>query len=202
LTDDDLSRQLSGAFRRASDDLSYDGPVPVAQRGPSPRWLAVPAVAAVATVVTVAASHQGAPAPQAAGSASPSASSAAPTGRPPKTVTAKIVVAGNVFDFVHAAGESVPPNDLYADLSIATVPADAKPVTSHVDGVKASVGTDPASGYSALYLQGPNYQHSDADASSAVDGGLLVLLSPTWTQEQLSQLVLENELDFAVPAVG
>jgi len=192
LTDDDLSRQLSGAFHNASDGLSYDGSVPVARSGPSARWLAVPAVAAVAVAAATTAAHQGgAPSRGLSGSASVTASSSSPTIHPPRIVTAKIEVAGYTLDYDHPVGESVPANDLYADLSVDAVPSDATPTDSNWPGAKAWVGTDPDSGDNALFLQGPGI----------AGGGVFALISPTWTQQQLSQLVLED-VAFPVPAVG
>lgn len=191
LTDDELSRQLSGAFHSAGADLTYLGRVPTAQRTPSPAWLAVPALAAVATVATVAAHQDGSPAPRL--DATPSSPATGVHSHPGSTriVTAKIRAAGYTFDYSHPAGEGVPANDLYADLSIDTVPADATPTESDWPGMQAWVGTDPSTGDNALYLEG----------SGVVGGRLFVLLSPTWTQQQLSQLVLEK-VAFAVPAVG
>ncbi|MBZ5739119.1 hypothetical protein [Nocardioides mangrovi] len=185
LTDDDLTHQLGSAFRSSSADLRYAGEVPTARRTPSTGWLAVPAVATAAALVVVG-STDDAPspaAPEAGGS--PSA-----TAHAPRMVTSEIHVAGYTFTYRHAAGTEVA-DDLYADLSPAPVPDDASPVKGAPAEVEAYVGTDPATGNHALWVKAPTRN----------GGNLFALESPSWTEDQLTQLFLTGE-ERAVPAVG
>lgn len=190
LTDDDLGRQLSGAFHHASDDLTYAG------RVPAPRstitTIGVPlatsaAVVAALAVVWAASPDTDDPAPPIAGGPSVS-STPSPTAPAPRLVTEKIEVAGFTFSYRHAAGDSLV-DDLYGDMHV-TVPADAKPVDAP-EGVKAWVGVDPDSGDHAIYV----------DAPTRNGGQVFALLSPTWTEDQLVDL-FHNGRPRPVPAVG
>lgn len=177
LTDDDLTRQLEDAFRASATDLAYAGRVPIARRSPSAGWLALPAIATAATLVVTGSTHDG------SAPAAPEAGGAPSTSAGPHLVAETITVAGYTFSYRHAAGDSGPADDLYAALDVAAVPDGATPVDGAPSGVQAWVGTDPESGDHALYVKAPTRN----------GGRLFAVLSPTWTEGQLSQLFLHGD---------
>jgi hypothetical protein len=186
LTDDDLTRQLGGAFRDATGDLEYAGRVP-APRSPI-STVGVPLASTAAVVAALAVVWASSPdtddaTPPSAGTATPSAPSSAP-----RVVTRTIEVAGFTYRY---RGEPRA-DDLYATLDVA-VPDDATPVdppAGAIAGVKAWVGTDPTSGDHAIWVQSP----------SRNAGQVFAILSPTWTTDQLVDL-FRNGQPRTVPAV-
>jgi hypothetical protein len=186
LTDDDLSRQLGGAFRDASGDLQYAGRVPAPRSAIAtfgvPLATSAAVVAALAAVWAASPDTDVAPPPSADG---PTTTVTPPS--TPRTVTEKVEVAGFTFSYRHAAGDALA-DDLYGDMHV-TVPADAKPVDAP-EGVKAWVGVDPDSGNHAIYV----------DAPTRNGGRVFALMSPTWTEDQLVDL-FHNGQPRPVPAV-
>lgn len=186
LTDDDLTRELGGAFRAETDDLRYAGRVPTPRTGPG---LAVPlATTAVAASVLGAVWIAGTPAEAPAPPGPPSAAPTPNGGLAPRVVTDTIEVAGYSFTYRHAAGDGLA-DDLYAVLDPGAVPDAATPVKAP-EGVRAWVGTDPESGDTALWVEAPTRN----------EGDLFALLSPTWSADQLVDL-FHNGRPQTVPAV-
>jgi len=177
LTDDDLTTELRAAFRGVTDDLEYAGKVPTLRR---PLVPAVPLVATAATVSALAvvwASSPDAVAP---------APDTAPTSQAPaqpKQVTDTITVVGYTFTYKHAVGEERA-HDLYAMFGEVTLPDDAQPIDAPVV-VKAWVGTDPASGDHGVWVKAPTRN----------DASVFAVLSPTWTTEQLTDLLYNGSPD-------
>lgn len=176
LTDDDLTRELGGAFRAETEGLRYAGRVPTPRTGPG---LAGPlgttaVAAAVLGAVWVAGGTTGSPAPPGAGPASTPSAPAPRTA--PRMVTDTIEVAGFTFTYRHAAGEERV-DDLYAMLDPGAVPADAEPIEAP-EGVKAWAGTEPTSGDHAVWVEAPTRN----------GGRLFAVLSPTWSVEELTDL--------------
>jgi hypothetical protein len=174
LTDDDLTRQLGGAFRESTDDLAYAG------RVPAPYGLAttvgVPLASTAAVVAALAVVWASSPdtedtAPPAAGPAT--ATSPATTPAPtPELVTDTIEVAGFTFAYRHAADEPVA--DVLHVFVPDGVPDDARPVEVPAPA-KAWVGTDPRSGEVAIYLKAP----------TRFDGRLFGISSPSLDEDQM-----------------
>ena len=189
LTDDDLSRQLGGAFRESTEDVTYAGRVPTPRSAATtigvPLASTAAVVAALAVVWASAPDTDDATPPTAAPSATPAPTPDAPA---PKLVTEKIEVAGFTFSYRHAAGETRA-DDLYADGHV-TVPDDATPIEAP-EGVKAWLGKDPESGDNAVYVKAPTRN----------GGVVFALLSPTWTTDQLADL-FHNGDPRPVPAAG
>ena len=186
LTDDDLSRQLSGAFRAAAHDLTYAGRVP-APRSPI-TTIGVPLASSAAVVAALAVVWASSPDTEVGtppGADGPTTAATRPSA--PKVVTEKVEVAGFTFSYRHAAGDSRA-DDLYGDMHV-TVPDDATPIEAP-EGVKAWVGVDPDSGDHAIYV----------DAPTRNGGQVFALLSPTWTEDQLVDL-FRNGRPRPVPAV-
>lgn len=180
LTDDDLTRQLGGAFRDATGDLQYAGKVPT-PRSPIvtvgvPLASTAAAVAALAVVWASAPGTDETTSPRADGSPSTSAS---PEAGGPAVVTHSIKVAG--FSYSYRGGERA--DDLYA-LTHVTVPDDAKPIESAGTG-EAWIGVDPTSGDNAVYVKAPTRNA----------GQVFAVLSPTWTQDQLVDLYRHGDRD-------
>lgn len=171
LTDDDLTRQLGTAFRETTEDLTYAGRVPTPRR---PAYvLAVPAAATVAAAAVLVATgglaSDDVPSPPQAATTAPG--SAQPPGA--VVVTDEIEVAGFTLQYTRAAGEPDPIR-LVTDTE---VPGDARSLA--VDGsAQAWIGTDPASGDAALWLQSPVRN----------GGRLFAVESSVWTQDQLLDL--------------
>ncbi len=179
LTDDDLTRQLGAAFRGATDDLTYTGRVPTPRR--PPLMVALPAAATVAVAATLVVGAPGAP------SGDDRAPGAAPTRSTTRdasgsaseaVVTDEIEVAGFTLRYQRTAGEPEP----FRLVTDTEVPGDARSLD--VDGsATAWIGTDPASGDAALWLQSPVRN----------GGRLFALVSSEWTQDQLIDLLHHGE---------
>jgi hypothetical protein len=172
LTDDQLTTQLRAAFRDATDDLRYAGRVPTPR---NPYAVAVPAAASVAVVATLAGvwATSGPDEPVRTPQAHPSQAAH-------RMITSTIHVAGYTFSYRHAAGVEGD-DDLRAVTNPGAAPADAKPVdppAGAIDGVRAWVGTDPASGDNAIWVQSP----------SRNDGRVFALMSSSWSQDELVDL--------------
>lgn len=189
LTDDDLTRELAGAFRAVTADLTYTG------RTRPPRRAAAGAAAGVGAVAVAAVVAAGAigvgghshPAPAAAGGhrtagSSTAGSSAAgpapahPSTAKPSLVTEAYSLAGFQISYQRTAGS---PDPVIAERVTGGLPAGVREV--HLPGTRARawVGHDPRTGDNALYLRAP-----------ARNGGrLFVLLSSTWSQRRLIRLV-------------
>jgi hypothetical protein len=173
LTDDDLTRQLRGAYRAATEDVGYAGAVPAPRRtAPAAVPVAATAVAsaALAGAWVLAPDDPVAP-PSATGAPSPSA----PTHHAARMVTDTIRVAGFTFRYRHAASQ--PAGTLYAVHDPGRVPDDATPISAP-DGVRAWVGKDAPSGDAALWVKAPTRN----------GGALFALMSPTWTTDELADL--------------
>jgi hypothetical protein len=168
LTDDLLTEELGAAFRDATAQLTYAGPVPRPRRTP---LLLVPA-AAVATAGIVLATGPLADAPAPTGPTSPTGP-AATAG--PRLVTATVRVAGYTFTYQRRAGE---PDPLRVRFEQATLPDGVREVAISPPA-RAWVGTDPASGDAAVYVKAPTRN----------EGRLFVMLSSTWTRDQLVHLL-------------
>lgn len=183
LTDDDLTRELGGAFRAETDGLRYAGRVPTPRTGPG---LAVPLATTAVAAAVLGAVMVGAPAD------APAPPSAAPTGTPtppaPRLVTDTIEVAGYSFTYRHAAGEPRA-DDLYALMDPGEVPAGAELIEAP-EGVRAWVGTEPTSGDHAVWVEAPTRN----------GGRLFAVLSPTWSLEEMTDLFYNGE-PRTVPAV-
>jgi hypothetical protein len=154
LTDDDLTRELAGAFRNETDDLRYAGRVPTPRTGPGLVPLATTAVVAgVLGTVWVVGGTTDAPVPPSAGPGSTRTTDAPPSrDSAPTMVTDTIEVAGFTFAYERAADVAVP--DVLHVFTPDAVPEDARPIDVPAPA-KAWVGTDPRSGQAALYLQSP-----------------------------------------------
>lgn len=180
LTDDDLTRELAGAFRDETDDLRYAGRVPAPRTGAG---LAVPlatsaAVAATLGGVWVAGDTAQAPAPPAA---APSGTPGASVPAAPETVTDTIEVAGYTFAYQRAADDAPVPDVLHVFTPDA-VPDDARPVEVP-EPAKAWVGTDPRSGEAAIYLQSP----------SRFDGRLFGVSAPGLDEDAMVRFLRDGE---------
>jgi hypothetical protein len=165
LTDDDLTRDLRAAFREATDDLRYDGPVPAGPRTPAwarAGWVAVPAAAAVAASVVVVGGAPDVTAPPAAGPSVGSSESSGPAGPSagssssapaPELVTDEIVVLGMTLGYRRVAGD---PPLVVALTSPPAVPDGAREVSlPEMAPARAWIGTDPETGVPVLYLKAP-----------------------------------------------
>ncbi|WP_395695526.1 hypothetical protein [Nocardioides sp.] len=174
LTDDDLTRQLGGAFREAAADLAYAGRVP-APRSAAATWgVPLASTAAVATTLAVVWTASTAPEDAGAPRAESPATSAAPV-TTPRVVTRTVEVAGFTFSY-RSGARAAHVDDLYVQSQV-SVPADATRIDSP-EGTRAWVGVDPASGDHALYVEAPTRN----------DGRVFAVLSPTWTRDQLVDL--------------
>jgi hypothetical protein len=176
LTDDDLSRQLGGAFRESTDDVTYAGRVPTPRTTAASFGVPLASTAAVvAALAVVWASSPGtedvAP-PSADGPAATATAAPTTTAPTPELVTDTIEVAGFTFSYQRAAGQPVAevihvfaPDGLPDGVRPVEVPSPAK----------AWVGTDPRSGEVAIYLKAP----------SRFDGQLFGVSSPSLDEEQM-----------------
>ena len=148
LTDDDLTRELNAAFRRATADLTYTGRTRPPRRVGAA--LSIAAVAAVAFVAVTTADH---PVP----TVSPSA--VGQTNADPRTRTAPVLVtetvnfAGMTIRYQHAADAPVP---IRAEVVGGGLPAGVREVTLAGTDSRVWVGTDPSSGDNALYVKPAN----------------------------------------------
>jgi len=188
LTDDDLTRQLGGAFRASTGDLEYAGRVPVPRSAAA--TVVVPLASTAAAAAALAFVWASAPAtddavPPSADGPTASAPATSPT---PTVVTETLEVAGFTFTYRSTGGDARA-DDLYADGRV-TVPDDAEPIDAP-SGVQAWIGVDPTSGDNAVYVTAPTRN----------DGRTFAILSPTWTKEQLVDLFRHGQ-PRPVPAVG
>ena len=170
LTDDELSRELGAAFRAATEELTYTG-----RRRP-PRRTALVAVPVASAAVAIAAAivatprtdEQGTPAAQAPPSVEGAPSQA--------VVSDSINLAGFTLHYERPVGS---PDPLRPQYDVDGPPDNATPVPLTGTEAKAWVGVDPESGDNAIYLQAPTRN----------GGKLFALMSPTWTQDQLVDLL-------------
>ena len=174
LTDDDLTRELNAAFRRATADLTYTGRTQPPRRvGAALSVAAVTAVAAVAFVAVTTADH---PVPPVSPSAVGQTNADPTTRTAPALVTETLNFAGMTIRYQHAADAPVP---IRAEVVGGGLPAGVREVTLAGTDSRVWVGTDPSSGDNALYVKPAN----------STDGRLFALLSATWTDKQLIDLV-------------
>ena len=165
LTDDQLTEELCAAFREATAEMTYAGPVPRPRRTP---LVLVPAAAAgVAAVVLVSGSLGDAPTGTRPTPAGPTAQ--------PQLVTDTVTVAGYTFTYQRRAGD---PDPLRVRFRQATLPDGVRRVPFEAP-VKAWAGTDPQSGDAAVYVLTPTRN----------DGRMFEMSSPVWTQQQLVNLL-------------
>jgi hypothetical protein len=180
-TDDQLAHDLGEAFRAATRDLTYAGPVPTPRRSP---LVAAPIVVAgtagVALVLAPALhSHHSAgvkPAHQiqARGPAVAS-SSATPAGhragRPTtKVVTEKLTLAGYTLVYSQPAGD-----DPLVARVIDQVPADATPIAS-AGPAKDYLGVDPDTGDNAAFVDVPGGMEFSISGADATKDELIALM--------------------------
>ncbi|GAA1761926.1 hypothetical protein GCM10009795_005460 [Nocardioides hankookensis] len=155
LTDDDLTRQLGGAFRDGARDHQYAGRIPAPRPTAAP--VGIPLALSAAVVAALAAVWVSAP--EAAETASRTAGDrsafmAPGTATPsPELTTDTIEVAGFIFSYRHPAAESV--DDVLHVFVPSGVPDGSRPVEVPAPA-KAWVGTNPRSGEVAIYLQAPS----------------------------------------------
>jgi hypothetical protein len=176
LTDDQLSRDLGDAFRAASEGVTYTGRRQP-PRSTAPVALSIGAAAVVvagAIGVVIATDEQAAPPAGAAPAAVP---------EPPRAMVGdSISLAGVTLRYEREVGS---PDPLRERLDVDAPPDDATPVPLPGTEAQAWVGVDPESGDNALYLQAPTRN----------GGRLFALLSPTWTQDQLVELLRNGTPD-------
>jgi hypothetical protein len=176
LTDDDLTRQLGGAFRDATADLEYGGRVPAPRT--TAATIGVPLASTAAVVAALAVVWASSPdtedtAPPSADG--PSASAAPSTAAPAhaaELVTDTIEVAGFTFSYRHAPGQ--PAAEVIHVFVPDGLPDGVRPVDVP-EPSKAWVGTDPRSGEVAIYLKAP----------SRFDGRLFGVSSPSLSEDQM-----------------
>jgi hypothetical protein len=180
LTDDQLTDDLTAAFRAATSDLTYAGRVPT----PRPSALtALPVLAAAAALVVVPAvvgqrdDQAGAPSatgsPSAGATASPSSSVAPAPRGPAELVTETVRLAGYRLSYTRPAGAGQ--GRLHAVGGVA-LPDDAVEVPGGgpVPGSSAWTGLDAETGDAALFV-----------SLTGDPGELFELTGPGWTPEQL-----------------
>jgi hypothetical protein len=185
LTDDQLTDDLTAAFRAATSDLTYAGRVPT----PRPSALtALPVLAAAAALVVVPAvvdqrdDQAGAPSatdtPSAGttASASPSSSVAPAPRGPAELVTETVRLAGYRLSYTRPAGAGQ--GRLHAVGGVA-LPADAVEVPGGgpVPGSSAWTGLDAETGDAALFV-----------SVTGDPGAIFELTGPGWTPEQLVEV--------------
>ncbi|WP_244931086.1 hypothetical protein [Nocardioides sp. W7] len=187
LTDDDLTRDLRGAFQDATDTLLYDGLAPTVRRTPawaSRGWLALPVAAAAATVAVVVGGPQAAVAPVAdppsstppvpADTTAASPSIPAP---PLELVTERFQVAGFTVAYQRPADQA--PMTLHV-FRPGSLPDGARPLDlPGTPPERAWIGTDRRSGDGALYLRattpkGPKWTAVVSPGVSADELGALL----------------------------
>lgn len=190
LTDDDLTRELGDAFRAATDDLRYAGRT----RPPRPITAVLPAAVAASTLGAVAiggvyVADRAAPAgaPKAVAPIITSARPTAPAVAKPTRVTRTLKLAGFSVTFRSAAGA---PDPVFAEPVHGGLPAGVTAVPLSGTAAQAWTGTDPSTGDNALYVKVP----------TASGSRLFVLLSATWSEQQLIEL-FRSPQPTAVPEV-
>ena len=185
LTDEDLIRELEAGFRDETAGLTYAGRVPSPRRAVVP-WSAIPIAAATAAVIVL---------PQLGGGSGPTATPTPPRatetvpeqidgtfgGRPTapptkgqqlKLVTASFAFGGRTFRYQKPADE--PDRWIRCQLG-AKLPDGATPVEKPYDLEKAWSGTDPETGWAAIWVQDPRYG----------DGMIIEMDSPFFTEQEL-----------------
>lgn len=192
LTDDDLTRQLSDAFRDDAGEMTYDREAPRPRSRPAwarPGLVALPAVGALAAAVLVAGALDRptappAPVPSAAPSGTPSASAPdSPAGA--ATVTEEIVLAGMTFTYERGADDPVVDDDFLRVYDPGQLPAWAQPVELESGAsAKVWVGQDPATGSVSMFVESPERW----------GGTLTGLASPTITVEQMESIARTGRL--------
>jgi hypothetical protein len=184
LTDDDLTRELGETFRAATTHLSYQG------RTRPPRHLtpALPAAAlgAAAVAATIVAVNAGGGAQHPAGSAALRPETVPSTVASPVLVTRTLRLAGFTIRYQHAAGS---PDPLYVELGFHHIPPGLREIASPDPHVRVWVGKEPKTGDNALYVK----------AATRFGGELFALVSPTWSQQQLIEVLHHPR---PVPAVS
>ena len=190
LTDDDLTRQLSAAFREETDEMTYDRALPRPRTRPlwaRPGLVALPAAGVVAAGVLVigqtgAPTSPAEPAPT-AGPSSPASPSSA-SGQERTTVTEEIVLAGMTFTYERGPGEE-PLDDFLRVYDPGSLPAWAEPVELDAgSSAQVWVGQDPATGTVSMFV----------DARERWGGELTGLASPSITVEQMTSLARTGRL--------
>ncbi len=190
-TDEDLIRELEAGFRDEAAGLTYAGRVPAPRRTLVP-WTAVPIAAATAAVIVLPQLGGGGGAPTTT-PAPPRTTQTVPShvdgsfGKPgrggkgtsPQHV--KLVMAS--FDFVGREFRYQKPADepdrwIRCQLG-AKLPDGATPVDKPYDLEKAWSGTDPESGWAAIWMQDPRYG----------DGRIIEMDSPFFTEQELVTMV-------------
>jgi hypothetical protein len=192
LTDDDLTRQLTEAFRADAGTLTYDRAAPRPRVRPAwarPGLVALPAAGAVAAAVLVAGSLDRPSAPSAP------VTSAAPAPAPSRspgtgdtgqggtgqggTVTDEIRLAGLTFTVERTAGDVAIADQFLRQYDPGELPAWAEPVELE-SGAAAEVwvGQDPATGSVSMFVRSPQRW----------GGALTGLASPTLTVEQMQSI--------------
>ena len=171
LTDEELTRELSDAFREATAGLEYAGRVPTPRRV---SVLAVPAaIGTAAAVAVVAGSLGGTPGQEGPAPTTPAPSAAASP--QPRLVTDTVTFAGYTFSFHKRAGD---PDPVRAEMAPRGLPDGVRRIAIDPPA-RAWIGRDPESGDAALYLQAPTRNQ----------GRMFVLLSSVWDQRQLVHLL-------------
>lgn len=193
LTDDDLTRDLRGAFRDATDDLTYDALAPTVRRTPawaSRGWLALPAVAATAAIAVVVGGPQAgvgtvADPPSGTPTAPAPTTSAAPTVTEPplELVTERFEVAGFTIAYRRPADQGPMTLHVFRPDSL---PDGARPFDLPGEpGKRAWIGTDERSGDGALYLRDGTRQAEE----------WLAVVSPGVSAAELGELLADEAGD-------
>lgn len=177
LTDDDLTRELSAAFRDGTRDLSYAG----RRRPRRTAAVAVP-VAAVTLAVGALAINGVLSSPAGSGGVpsvhAPVAGASGATSADARTVTEKLELAGFSFTYQVRSGDDDKYPILVSRVS-GGVPDDAREVALPGAEAQAWVGTDPATGDAALWVKAPTRN----------GGELFEMHSPRWTEADFVSLV-------------
>jgi hypothetical protein len=168
LTDDLLTEELGATFREATATMTYAGPVPRPRRTP---LFLVPASAVAAAGIVLATG----PLADTLGRPDPTSPTGPTATAAPRLVTATVRFAGHTFTYQRRSGE---PDPLRVRFQQATLPDGVREVAIDPPA-RAWVGTDPASGDAAVYVKAPTRN----------EGRLFVMLSSTWTQDQLVRLL-------------
>jgi hypothetical protein len=188
LTDDDLTRQLSAAFRADTQDLVYAGRRrPPAAMAVTLSTTAAAGVAAAAVVGAVALTD-GSGSPNTHGRHVTSAITSGPTKAHHHggQVSQTLELAGFSITYSYPAGS---PNPVIARAIKGGLPQSAQPLSLDRPDAHAWSGTDPMTGDTAVYVK--------LDRPGDL-GAIFALESSTWTVDQLRNL-LQNPVP--VPAV-
>lgn len=189
LTDDDLTRQLSDAFRDDAGEMTYDRGAPRPRTRPAwarPGLVALPAVGAVAAAVLVFGSIDDPtpPATRDVTTAAPSAgtATAGETGGS-DSPSEEIELAGMTFTVRHQAADAT--MGLLAQYPLDALPAWAEPVELESGAsAKVWVGVDPATGRATMVVESP----------VRWGGQLTGLASPDLSLEQMTEVARSGRL--------